>query len=131
VANGQTTPAKARIAEALQHHINVFFGGNLKRAAEDLGYKRARFSSYTSQTSFPSAEVFDKIKDKWELDLLSLDGVNGERRASRGGAVEADGQLPLFDRPVRLENDGVQITLQRKGAAIAVGITVSPDVKIA
>jgi len=126
VADEQTTPAKARIAEALQRHIDVFFGGNLKRAAEDLGYKRARFSSYTSQTSFPGAEVFDKIKEKWALDLLSLDGVKSEPTAPG-----ANGQLSLFDRPVRLANGGVEITLQRKGAAISVGMTISPNVKVA
>jgi hypothetical protein len=123
--------AKARIAEALQRHIDDFFGGNLKRAAEDLGYGRARLYSYTSRTSFPGDEVFDKVKEKWALDLLGLDGVKGQPTASRGRVAEADGQLRLFDLPIRLANEGLEITLQRKGAAIAVGITVSPDVKIA
>jgi hypothetical protein len=131
--DGQATEAlaKARIAEALQRHIDGFFDGNLKRAADNLEYGRARLYSYTSQTSFPSAEVFDKIKEKWGLDLLSLNGIKDESTASRGRIAEADGQLSLFDHPVSLTNEGVQITLQRKGAAIAVGITISPDVKVA
>ena len=133
VANGQPTEttAKARIAEALQRHINELFDGNLKRAAEDLGYERRRLRSYTSQTSFPGAEVFDKIKERWAVDLLNIDGVNDEPPVSPTRISEAHQQLSFFDQPVRLANDGVQITLERKGPAIAVGIMITPDVKVA
>jgi hypothetical protein len=133
VAEGQLTetPAKARVAEALQRHIDELFDGNLKRAAEDLGYQKQRLYSYTSQTNFPSAEVFDKIKERWAVDLLNVDGVNKEPTVSRSRASEAHGQLSLFDNPVRLANEGVQITLERKGAGIAVGIMILPDVKVA
>jgi hypothetical protein len=125
------TLARARVAEVLQRHVNDRFGGNLKRAAEDLGYDRQRLYSYTSKTSFPSAEVFDNIKEKWALDLLNIDAINHTQAASPGRAPAADNQFSLFDPPVRLTNDGMEIVLERKGAAVAVRIKISPDVKIA
>lgn len=123
--------AKARVAKALQRHVNDRFSGNLKRAAEDLGYDRQRLYSYTSNTSFPSAEVFDNIKGKWALDLLNVDALNHSQTASPGKAPEADSQFSLFDPPVRLTNEGVEIILERKGAAVEVRMKISPDVKIA
>jgi hypothetical protein len=120
--------AKARIAEVLRRHIDDLFSGNLKRAAEDLGYERQRLQSYISETSFPGAEVFDKIREKWGLDLLN---INGARQQPPTEPYRFSEQLSLFDYPVRLANGGVELTLERKGAAIAVGITISPDVRVA
>jgi hypothetical protein len=120
--------AKARIADVLRSYIDDFFTGNVKRAAEDLGYERQRLQSYLSETSFPSAEVFDKIMEKWGLDLLN---VGDPKPHTTAGAHRFSEQLSLFDYPVRLVNEGVEITLERKGAAIAVGIAISPDVRVA
>lgn len=126
------TQAKARVAEVLLRHVNDRFKGNLKQAAEALGYERQRLHSYTSQASFPSAEAFDNIKEKWDLDLLNLSPPNHVPTAGPPDEAPMVNHEPsLFDPPVKLKNEGVEIVLARKGPAIAVRIAISPDVKIA
>jgi hypothetical protein len=119
---------KDRIAEALRKFIEKKFGGNEKRAAEDLGYNRQRLHSYISRANFPGDEVFDLIRQRWALDLLNIDALNKTRTRPSRRTSEAPRQIDL---PVRLANEGVEIVLERKGANIAVGIKISPDVKVA
>jgi hypothetical protein len=119
--------AKGRVAEVLLQYVRRHFRGNLAEAAADLGYERQRLYSYTSQTSFPSAEVFDKVREKWNLDLLSL---SPPEQLAESGVTIAD-QWSLFEHAVRLKNEGMEIVLERKGPGIAVQISVSPDVRIA
>jgi len=121
--------ARDRIAEVLLRHIARSFGGNEKRAAEDLGFYRQRLHSYISKTSFPGADVFDIIREKWGLDLLNVD-AGSPGALSNGEVSKVDRQLSL-DLPARLANAGLEIVLERKGAGIAVGITISPDVEVA
>jgi hypothetical protein len=122
------TSARARVAKALRRHVDGHFNGNVKRAAEDLGYERQRLHSYLSKASFPGADVFDTIKQKWALDLLNVDSSD---EGQLGARTSEDGrQLSLFD-PIRLVNDGVTIVLERKGAAVEVGIAISPLMRLA
>jgi hypothetical protein len=124
--------ARKRVATALLRHVQAHFGGNLQRAALTLGYDRRRLHSYTSERSFLSDEAVDKIKETWGLDLLNVDAVpDAGPTASSVKWSAVEGQLSLFDPPVRLANEGVALILERKGAAIAVSITISPDAKIA
>jgi hypothetical protein len=85
--------------------------------------------TYISGRSFPSDEVVDRIQETWGLDLLNIDAL--PKTPPAVSLSELERQLSLFDPPVRLTNEGVEIVLERKGAAIAVGITISPDVKVA
>ena len=126
------TEAKARVAAVLQRHVDKHFDGSLQRAGQSLGYDRRRMYTYTSGRSFPSDGVVDRIKEKWGLDMLNIDAdPHSVAAASPNKASERKSQLSLFDIPVRLANEGFEITLERKGAAIAVRIGISPNVKIA
>ena len=130
--NGHLTEAKARVAAVLQRYVDAHFDGSLQRAGQTLGYDRRRIYTYTSGRSFPSDGVMDRIKEQWGLDLLNIDaGPNHGPAVSPAKASEQERQLSLFDFPVRLANEGVEIILERKGAAIAVRIGISPDVKVA
>jgi hypothetical protein len=132
VNNGHLTEAKARVAAVLQRYVDAHFDGSLQRAGQTLGYDRRRIYTYTSGRSFPSDGVMDRIKERWGLDLLNIDaGPNHCPAVSPAKASEEERQLSLFDFPVRLANEGVEIILERKGAAIAVRIGISPDVKVA
>jgi hypothetical protein len=118
--------AKTRIAEVLRKHILDIFDGNTTRAAEHLGITKQRLNSYTSCTSFPGADLIDAIKEKWNLDLLN---INGNGHAAIPMMAQVDRQLSLFDQPIKLANQGVEIVLARKGAGIAVAVTISPNLK--
>lgn len=130
--NGHRTEAKARVAAVLRRYVDDHFDGSLQRAGQTLGYDRRRMYTYTSGRSFPSDGVVDRIKEQWGLDLLNLDaGPNHVPAASPAKASEKERQLSLFDFPVRLANEGVEIILERKGAAIAVRMGISPNLKVA
>ena len=123
------THAKARVAEAIRRHVDQRFGGNLKRAAEDLGFERQRLYSYTSRANFPGSDVFDVIKEKWALDLLNVDTPTVPATLGRDELADSGQLRLLFDPPVRLANEGVEIILEQRGPAVSVSITVSPDVR--
>ena len=132
MGDGHLTEAKARVAAVLQRYVDAHFDGSLQRAGQTLGYDRRRIYTYTSGRSFPSDGVMDRIKEQWGLDLLNIDaGPNHIPAVSPAKVSEEERQLSLFDFPVRLANEGVEIILERKGAAIAVRIGISPNVKVA
>jgi len=122
VNNGHLTEAKARVAAVLQRYVDAHFDGSLQRAGQTLGYDRRRIYTYTSGRSFPSDGVMDRIKEQWGLDLLNIDAGPTAAPRFTAKASEEERQLSLFDFPVRLANEGVEIILERKGAAIAVRI---------
>jgi hypothetical protein len=121
----------SKVAEALKGYVRDFFLGDATRAAKDLGISKQRLNSYTSRTSFPPPEVFDRVRERWNLDLLSIGAVpNRPPEAPTPGASSAR-KLSLFDQPITLTNAGVKIVLERKGAAVAAEITVSRKLKTA
>lgn len=121
--------ARARVAEALLRHIAEHYQGNASKAARVAKIPKGVLHSYTSATSFPSAESVEKILKKWKLDLLSLP----PRKIGRRGAHQmgAAAKLSRFDAAIRLKNEGIKIAMKRKGAGIAVGIRISANMKLA
>lgn len=92
-------------------------GLNQSEAALELGITRQAFSQYVLRKATPQAAILARACTKWDLRLRYrgeefAQGAFRQKDAGRA-TTASDFQLELFDRPQRIENERVIVTLRR------------------
>jgi transcriptional regulator with XRE-family HTH domain len=104
-------------------------GLNQSSAAKELGVTRQAFSQYLLRKATPQAAILARACTRWSLSLRYR-GKEFARAAfgqedAKNSPEQPSLQMDLFDRPQRVENDQLVVTLDRsEKATLLVTITM-------
>jgi DNA-binding phage protein len=100
------------------------------KAAADLGISRQRLQRYLDRKATPHSDLLLLAMKKWGIKLRCFE-VEFSENAFREKTAEAllpAPQASLFDEPLSLRNDRLQVRLARKPAGV---LKISLEVKLA
>jgi DNA-binding phage protein len=115
-ASGLTKELRKVVAREFRRVIDERFPSAAK-AADDLGISRQRLQKYLDRKATPHSDLLLLAMKKWGIRLQCFE-VEFSQGAFQGKtAEEAPGpqQLDLFDEPLTLRSERVELRLARKG----------------
>ncbi len=127
--SGLTKELRKAVAREFHRIIDERFPSAAK-AADDLGISRQRLQKYLDGEATPHSDLLLLAMKKWGIRLQCFDVEFSQSSFQAKTAEEAPRppQLSLFDEPVALQNERVELRLARKAGGI---LKVTVAVKLA
>lgn len=126
--SGLTKELRKAVAREFRRVIDQRYPSAAKAAA-DLGITRQRLQNYLERKATPHSDLLLLAMKKWGIKLRCFEVEFSESAFREKTAEELlpAPQLSLFDEPLSLRNDRLEVRLARKPAGV---LKISLEVKL-